>query len=112
MMNILKRTIVILIAALVIVGILVGFSKSSIARSLNGRQQRNRPAAQVQSGTADASTSVQRPPMGEREGGGPGGMGIVAVLPDLLIIAVIVVPVQLGAMMIRRLKRREELKPL
>jgi hypothetical protein len=117
MINILKRTLVILAAAFVIVGALVGFSKSGLATSMNSRQPPNREVAQAQSTNTNTSaatnaTTTEKPPMTEHAGGGPSGvMAIVSVLSNLPIIGILVLLIQLGARVFRSRKPHDALRP-
>ena len=110
-MTTLKRTALILVAAFAVVGLLVGFSKTSWATSLTQPMPRNRDSrpqnieANIGNSTSDAQpAALNQRPQG-RAGGSPSAMaGLMTFLPHIGIVCSIVVLIQLGTLAWTRLK--------
>lgn len=107
-MNMIKRTIVILLAALVVVGAVVGLNQAGALAGMSGRggppQGQQLEAGAAAAGDAGDATSA-RPPFarhGGEHGEGASLGGLVEVGKNLAVIAVIVALVGLAGKVLQR----------
>ena len=95
-MRIIRRTLAILAAAMIVVGVTFGFARSSSAQALAPARS---PQSQSAGGTIDASAAGRRgPPAGEfgRERNRSASLfGVVEIVKDLAIVGIIVALVAL-----------------
>jgi hypothetical protein len=119
MMKLLGRTLVILLAALVVVGVAAGFGQSSFANSTSPRREAGfrddaPPNFNQGEGTTGTNTSGSsgRPALTEGRGRPEGGQGInifgmMDIVKNFVIVGGIVAVVALASAMVQRIRPRK-----
>jgi hypothetical protein len=108
-MRLIARTLIILIAALLVCGATYALAGSRYAqtafpaRAGRGENAAGRPSAFTPGATDGTGNGVGRPQVPGGERGGPGGFGAIEVLKNLAIVAVIVA---IGTPILRLTRRR------